>query len=221
MVSNNRVAPTTDSRNVSRRRELRRRLAPALLAVALLALGLVSPGLAAAAGPGEVWLFKTASGPHVTMLQQSLSSVGLNPGPIDGVFGDQTLQAVRSFQVSRGLKSDGLVGPETSSFLADAVKSGLRILGLRVDHDPGSDSGGTTPPPPPLPPSDGTGGTTPGTPPAPPSGGTKPLAGKTVVLDPGHGGANPGAIGVNGIREAEINLNHALKVRDHLQAAGA
>jgi len=41
-----------------------------------------------------------------------------------------------------------------------------------------------------------------------------------VVIDPGHGGSDSGAIGVNGIQEKVINLDVSLKVRDLLNAAG-
>ncbi len=41
-----------------------------------------------------------------------------------------------------------------------------------------------------------------------------------VVLDPGHGGADPGAIGHNGIREKDIVLSLAKKVRQRLEASG-
>lgn len=46
------------------------------------------------------------------------------------------------------------------------------------------------------------------------------LRGKVVVLDPGHGGNNPGAV-ANGVEEADNNLAVALKVRDKLAQAGA
>lgn len=34
----------------------------------------------------------------------------------------------------------------------------------------------------------------------------------TVVIDPGHGGKDPGAIGINGVKEKDINLSIALKL---------
>jgi len=43
--------------------------------------------------------------------------------------------------------------------------------------------------------------------------------GFTVVVDPGHGGSDPGASS-GGFREADINLAVALKVRDKLEQAG-
>ena len=41
-----------------------------------------------------------------------------------------------------------------------------------------------------------------------------------IVIDPGHGGEDGGAIGVNGIYEKDINLAIAEQVNDILQAAG-
>ena len=46
------------------------------------------------------------------------------------------------------------------------------------------------------------------------------LQGKTIVLDPGHGGSNPGATG-NNTRESDNNLAVGLKLRDKLVQAGA
>ena len=46
-----------------------------------------------------------------------------------------------------------------------------------------------------------------------------PLTGKIIALDPGHGG-HPGAV-ANGVREADVNLAVALKLRDKLTAMGA
>lgn len=46
------------------------------------------------------------------------------------------------------------------------------------------------------------------------------LNGKVIVVDPGHGGTNPGAVG-NNTREADNNLAVGLKLRDKLVQAGA
>ncbi|MGH0038465.1 MAG: N-acetylmuramoyl-L-alanine amidase [Myxococcota bacterium] len=43
---------------------------------------------------------------------------------------------------------------------------------------------------------------------------------RTVVLDPGHGGRDPGAIGVDGLREKDVNLRLAHKLAPRLEAAG-
>ncbi len=48
-----------------------------------------------------------------------------------------------------------------------------------------------------------------------------PLAGKTIVIDPGHGGPDGGAVGKDSTNEKEIALKVAKKTRDYLQQAGA
>ncbi|HSP03024.1 MAG TPA: N-acetylmuramoyl-L-alanine amidase, partial [Acidimicrobiales bacterium] len=47
------------------------------------------------------------------------------------------------------------------------------------------------------------------------------LTGAHVVIDPGHGGRETGAIGPSGVVEAEINLDVALKAKALLEAEGA
>lgn len=47
------------------------------------------------------------------------------------------------------------------------------------------------------------------------------MAGTLVVLDAGHGGHDRGAIGVNGLMEADVNLELALKLGRRLQEEGA
>ncbi|MFL0266673.1 cell wall-binding repeat-containing protein [Candidatus Clostridium radicumherbarum] len=48
----------------------------------------------------------------------------------------------------------------------------------------------------------------------------KTLKNKTVVIDAGHGGQDPGAIGPTGIKEKDVNLAVALKLGPLLQAQG-
>lgn len=48
----------------------------------------------------------------------------------------------------------------------------------------------------------------------------KPLGGRVVVIDPGHGGNDPGAIGPLGTTEKEVNLIVAYLLRDMLQQDG-
>ena len=38
-----------------------------------------------------------------------------------------------------------------------------------------------------------------------------------IMLDPGHGGKDPGAVGQNGTRESDVALKIALKLRDKLR----
>ncbi|MDD5018199.1 MAG: N-acetylmuramoyl-L-alanine amidase, partial [Eubacteriales bacterium] len=47
------------------------------------------------------------------------------------------------------------------------------------------------------------------------------LEGKTVVIDAGHGGSDPGAISADGTYEAEVNLKVACYLQEELEAAGA
>jgi N-acetylmuramoyl-L-alanine amidase len=50
---------------------------------------------------------------------------------------------------------------------------------------------------------------------------TGALNGKVVMIDPGHGGQDTGAIGLGGVREKDLALAIALKLRDVLQRNGA
>ncbi len=47
-----------------------------------------------------------------------------------------------------------------------------------------------------------------------------PLSGKVIILDPGHGGPDGGAV-VDGVVEKDIALSIAHKIRDYLQEQGA
>ena len=47
------------------------------------------------------------------------------------------------------------------------------------------------------------------------------LRGKVIVLDPGHGASDPGAIGPRGSYEKTLNLNLGLQVKTILEQAGA
>lgn len=50
---------------------------------------------------------------------------------------------------------------------------------------------------------------------------TPGLKGKVIVLDPGHGGSDPGAIGLNGTPEKTVTLAVAQRVKALLEKAGA
>jgi len=55
----------------------------------------------------------TLNSEGVRKVQQALQKKGLNPGPIDGVYGPLTKEAVRSFQDRYGIKATGEVDNQT------------------------------------------------------------------------------------------------------------
>lgn len=56
-------------------------------------------------------------GDKVREIQEALKAKGIDPGPIDGIFGPKTDAAVYGFQLAKGLVADGEVGPETAEAL--------------------------------------------------------------------------------------------------------
>lgn len=58
-----------------------------------------------------------SSGTDVMEIQSLLTRLGYSPGPIDGIFGPRTQQAVRAFQRGFGLATDGIIGINTYRFL--------------------------------------------------------------------------------------------------------
>jgi N-acetylmuramoyl-L-alanine amidase len=128
-------------------------------------------------------------GDDVATLQQRLLDLGFDPGRCDGIFGRSTEAALQEFQRNVGLRADGALGPGT-----------LRAL----DQLRRTVTGGS------------------------PSErreeerlhrGAGALAGRVVVLDPGHGGSDPGAE-ANGLVEAEIVLDLATRIEGRLGALG-
>jgi L,D-transpeptidase ErfK/SrfK len=70
---------------------------------------------------GSVLFPGRSSGDDVAQVQQQLTTLGLYAGPIDGVYGPATVEAVRRFQREQGLTPDGIVGPVTYDALQRAV----------------------------------------------------------------------------------------------------
>jgi N-acetylmuramoyl-L-alanine amidase len=48
-----------------------------------------------------------------------------------------------------------------------------------------------------------------------------PLEGKIIIVDAGHGGDDPGAIGINGSVESELNLIVAFLLKEQMESKGA
>ncbi|MCL6451640.1 MAG: N-acetylmuramoyl-L-alanine amidase [Acetobacteraceae bacterium] len=219
---------------------MRQHLRPGRVVAALAILTLVAwaglPALCAAqttaaslaTAPTGGALALGSRGPAVASLQQGLAALGFDPGRADGVFGPLTQKAVTAFQTATGLKADGIAGPLTLAALVQATASGTAQP--------------APVPPPQTPPAQGTAPAAPATPAAAastaaraaPAGAAapavparaavavatpKPLAGKTIVLDPGHGG-DSGARGQYS-REDTNNLAIARYLRNLLENAGA
>lgn len=82
--------------------------------------------------PGRV-LALGARGERVRTLQETLAALGFDPGPIDGVYGLLTRQAVRECQRRYGLVADGVAGPQLHRlFREPALRLGpsQALLGL-------------------------------------------------------------------------------------------
>jgi peptidoglycan hydrolase-like protein with peptidoglycan-binding domain len=60
----------------------------------------------------------------IRQVQQALAKKGFDPGPIDGVLGPQTEQAIRKFQDHYGLKVTGRIDNQTLYALGEAQLAG-------------------------------------------------------------------------------------------------
>jgi peptidoglycan hydrolase-like protein with peptidoglycan-binding domain len=58
-----------------------------------------------------------STGDGVEALQKKLLGRGINPGPIDGVFGPKTQDSLKRFQEREGLDADGIAGSKTFTAL--------------------------------------------------------------------------------------------------------
>ena len=78
-------------------------------------------------------LRRGSKGEYVTECQTDLVTLGYDVGQsgIDGVYGKDTMAALRAFQADRGLNADGICGPKTWALLvtaAESVKPGTEPL---------------------------------------------------------------------------------------------
>ena len=72
-----------------------------------------------------------ATGNDVKALQEGLEKLGYECGKIDGIFGTQTMIAVKAFQRDRKLTADGIVGTKTWA----ALDAGFEPYKVRVTAD--------------------------------------------------------------------------------------
>ncbi len=85
---------------------------------------------------GDRVLSRGARGSDVKEMQVKLKQLGYNSvGPIDGIFGRLTEGAVRAFQSGRGLRVDGVAGPETIRLLKRLTGGGTNPGGKAVSSN--------------------------------------------------------------------------------------
>lgn len=128
-------------------------------------------------------------GDDVSALQERLVVLGMLAGRVDGLFGVLTEAALRELQRGLGLEPDGLCGPAT-----------LRAMGALARAVGGGDPWALRQE-------------------ADVAVAGSSLAGKTVVIDPGHGGDDAGIV-ANGLAEADVVLDLARRVEGRLAATG-
>lgn len=74
----------------------------------------------------EAALYWGSQGGKVYEVQQKLKQWGYYDGPIDGIYGAQTFEAVKKFQAKNGLKVDGVVGDQTAAALGIVLDGSAR-----------------------------------------------------------------------------------------------
>jgi N-acetylmuramoyl-L-alanine amidase len=128
-------------------------------------------------------------GDDVAALQERLLELGFDAGRADGVFGERTANALRGLQREYGLVPDGTCGPAT---LRALKQLGRKVVGGSPHLLRETEQlyrSGSS------------------------------LAGKVVVLDPGHGGSDRGACG-HGLEEAALVEDLAARLEGRLSAVG-
>lgn len=132
---------------------------------------------------------RMVSGDDVAALQRRLHELGFDPGRVDGVFGPDTDRAVRDLQRNTGVPVDGLCGPVTFKALG-------RLARTVTGGEPHA-----------LREAERLHRSGPG------------VAGKVVVIDPGHGGDDSG-VRAHGLQEADVVADVAARIEGRLAAVG-
>jgi len=129
------------------------------------------------------------TGDDVSALQTRLLELGYNLNRADGLFGPDTAEALRGFQRDYGLLPDGVCGPQTLRALRQL---GRRVVGGRPQLLRELAAVAESGP---------------------------SLLGKRVVIDPGHGGTDPGTT-YEDLTEATLAWDLATRLDGRLQALG-
>ena len=78
-------------------------------------------GTPACSSGGFPLIRRGSRGNYVCIAQDDLNTLGYRTGGLDGVYGEQTYNAVRRYQSSRGLSVDGIIGCNTWRSLQENV----------------------------------------------------------------------------------------------------
>jgi N-acetylmuramoyl-L-alanine amidase len=143
--------------------------------------------------PGDRLLYlrvPNLRGDDVLALQVKLNRLGFNAGPERGIFDGGVENAVIEFQRNAGLPVDGIVGDDTRRKLDALRKAESGNEGKKI---PDRDAGYVQ---------------------------HRALAGRTVAVDPGHGGQDDGVTSAGGLREKDFALTVGLRLAELLRAEG-
>lgn len=130
------------------------------------------------------------AGDDVAALQQRLLELGFDCGRVDGLFGVETAHALREFQRNVGIRADGTCGPATFKALNQLARA---VIGGRAHAMRESEAISAAGP---------------------------MLAGKVVVIDPGHGGSDRGVQG-HDLDEATLVYDLARRIEGRLTVTGS
>ncbi|TVP67722.1 MAG: N-acetylmuramoyl-L-alanine amidase [Nitriliruptor sp.] len=131
-------------------------------------------------------------GDDVRELQRRLNRLGFDAGYDDGLFGPQTVAAVREFQLNAGFLVDGIAGRETVEHLLRLHRSHQEapVAAVREREALRRPS-------------------------------RRSLAGARLMVDPGHGIADPGLSSADGAQEHELTWRIGTALEGRLAALGA
>jgi N-acetylmuramoyl-L-alanine amidase len=129
-------------------------------------------------------------GDDVLRLQVKLNLLGFNAGPERGVHDELVERAVLDFQRNAGLPVDGIVGESTLTKLEAVRKAESGREGKKIPERDGGYVAATS------------------------------LTGRSVTIDPGHGGADAGVVSARGVAEKDVTLALGLRLAELLRAEG-
>ncbi|HEY6595966.1 MAG TPA: N-acetylmuramoyl-L-alanine amidase [Asanoa sp.] len=132
-------------------------------------------------------------GEDIRALQERMLEMGYDVGRADGIYGSRTARAVAQFQREVGLPPDGACGPHTMHALR---RLGRKVVGGRPTWLREADAFRHSGP---------------------------NLVGKVIIIDPGHGGLDPGVVVPDGAlrwTEADLAYDLAARLEGRLAAAG-